>query len=298
MTIKEIKFRVVIGGNEYVRTTDRFVLVSNGGGGSVSYKVQIDDSMFAKCECPPFGKKTLFLAEKDVRCKLIGGFFDGDVVTFTCDSRNIGGTVTANETYGFVYIATDDGLMYPLHMVENVKVIGNTLMGTKPPAEIENLPKKDTFEKPKMALTAYVAGADDKYGNVGAGYLLVDDSSQTVMHTHQSDGKFTSVYDANIVEILGAVKQAAAMGATSLVVRSCCQPVIYGITTWSKTWIANGWKKKSGEDIKYADIWKALLSCIEEKEKQMDITFHWISKDNTDTWDQKSEKVAKKQFAS
>ena len=58
--MKGIKFKVVIDGKEYVRTTDRFVLISDGK--SVSYKIQIDDSMFTSGECTPFNRKTLILS--------------------------------------------------------------------------------------------------------------------------------------------------------------------------------------------------------------------------------------------
>ena len=79
--MKGIKFKVVIAGKEYVRTTDRFVLISDGK--SVSYKIQIDDSMFTSGECTPFNRKTLILSECDVRRELIEGLFEGDIATFT-----------------------------------------------------------------------------------------------------------------------------------------------------------------------------------------------------------------------
>ena len=126
--MKGIKFKVVIAGKEYVRTTDRFVLISDGK--SVSYKIQIDDSMFTSGECTPFNRKTLILSECDVRRELIEGLFEGDIATFTYEKRTMHGVAGFSEKYGFIFFEADGGLKYPLHKVSDVMPVGSSLIGT------------------------------------------------------------------------------------------------------------------------------------------------------------------------
>lgn len=311
--MKGIKFKVIIDGKEYVRTTDRFVLISDGK--SASYKIQIDDSMFTAGECAPFNRKTLILNECDVRRELIEGLFEGDVATFTYADKTLCGKAGFSEKYGFIFFEADDGLKYPLHKVADVMPVGSSLGGTgeipvNTPAaakETEEYSEKETAceEKENSAepeaaasgtssLTACICGIRERDGSVGAGYIIVNNDGQTALEERSVAGSFSSEYDANLTAIMEAVNRASALGADNLSVRTCCQPAVYGITTWSKKWIKNNWKKDGGEEIKYADLWKSLLSCIEEAEKNMEITFEWIARDSADFWDKKAAGVAAK----
>ena len=302
--MKGIKFKVVIAGKEYVRTTDRFVLISDGK--FASYKIQIDDSMFTPGECIPFNRKTLILNECDVRRELIEGLFEGDIATFTYANKTMRGVAGFSEKYGFIFFEADGGLKYPLHKVSDVMPVGSSLIGTMEiPVKIAAAEKETDCQENSIeadasiasdasSLTACICGIRERDGSVGAGYIIINNDGQTALEERSVAGSFASEYDANLTAIIDAVNRASALGAKSLSVRTCCQPAVYGITTWSKKWIENDWKKDDGEEVKYADLWKNLLSCIEEAEKNMKITFEWIARDSADFWDKKASDVATK----
>lgn len=57
-------------------------------------------------------------------------------------------------------------------------------------------------------------------------------------------------------------------GFNSLVIATDSEYVANGATQWIQAWLRNGWKTSAGATVKNQDLWKCLLSQIEEHDKE------------------------------
>ena len=48
-----------------------------------------------------------------------------------------------------------------------------------------------------------------------------------------------------------------------------------GLEKWSKSWIRNGWRTKSGDPVKNQDLWQALLAAVDTR-PDGEVTFEWV----------------------
>lgn len=74
---------------------------------------------------------------------------------------------------------------------------------------------------------------------------------------------------AQVRAILGALRFRAweGEGFTTLVFATDSEYVVKGATSWTRSWIRNGWKTVSGTDVKNKDLWELLLGEIARKKR-------------------------------
>jgi ribonuclease HI len=58
----------------------------------------------------------------------------------------------------------------------------------------------------------------------------------------------------------------------SLTVRTDSQYVRNGITSWIKTWMANGWRTAAKKPVKNQELWKTLY----ELDQRVHATWEWV----------------------
>jgi len=63
--------------------------------------------------------------------------------------------------------------------------------------------------------------------------------------------------------------------STTIHIYTDSQYAINGITAWMHGWAKNGWKTKTGEDIKNKSLWQTLHSLMSERPKDS-VTFHHV----------------------
>lgn len=125
----------------------------------------------------------------------------------------------------------------------------------------------------KMAL-AYVDGACSNNGMQGsrAGWAVVYGPVDgcTVSERLENRGPFGDVYEAtsNRAELRAAIAALRLTswrdeGFDSLVIATDSTYVVDGATGWTKGWVRNGWKTRTGDGVKNKDLWELLLGEVE-----------------------------------
>jgi ribonuclease HI len=71
---------------------------------------------------------------------------------------------------------------------------------------------------------------------------------------------------AELRAVLGAIhfRVWTGEGFTTLVFATDSEYVVQGATTWVRTWVRNGWRTRTGAEVKNKDLWEKLLEGIQQ----------------------------------
>lgn len=80
----------------------------------------------------------------------------------------------------------------------------------------------------------------------------------------------------NEMELTGAIeglKAATSMGASEIKVVSDSEYLVKGMNSWMKGWLRNGWKTRTGGDVKNRELWEQLHRLSQGKT----VTWEWVA---------------------
>jgi ribonuclease HI len=113
--------------------------------------------------------------------------------------------------------------------------------------------------RPDAPLTVYTDGGCIGNPGKGAWAYLIDDG---VLRTEDTSGEPLTTNNKMelqaVIEALSAIAGRAEWRGRPVRVHTDSQYVRNGITSWIKTWSANGWKTAAKEPVKNQELWKEL----------------------------------------
>lgn len=106
-------------------------------------------------------------------------------------------------------------------------------------------------------------GQEDNIG--GSGYVVVGEDDELLYFNTEVE-KNTTNNRQELISVINALKWAKSKELESVSIYSDSQYVVKGLTSWSRKWKTNGWKKtkNSKSFVKNADLWKELDQISEE----------------------------------
>ena len=127
-----------------------------------------------------------------------------------------------------------------------------------PTGAIAPIPAQPTQdEQPTQVATVYTDGGCIGNPGKGAWAYLIDDGSEVAEGT--GGERFTTNNKMELQAVIEALKALFSRAKkTTVVVYTDSQYVRNGITTWIKSWEANGWRTASKEPVKNKDLWVEL----------------------------------------
>jgi ribonuclease HI len=93
-----------------------------------------------------------------------------------------------------------------------------------------------------------------------------------------------------LTAVLRGLEHAPAGSTVS--VTSDSQYVVKGLTSWRHGWRRNGWRKRGGEAVLNADLWKALDSAVA---RHATVTATWVRGHNGDPKNDRADRLAGEQ---
>ena len=96
----------------------------------------------------------------------------------------------------------------------------------------------------------------------------------------------------NRMELLAVIKALESINHYfEIIIHTDSKYVIDGITSWIKTWKANGWKSANKQPVKNIDLWKKL----DINAKKHNIKWVWVKGHSGNTYNEKVDEIAKNQ---
>lgn len=119
-------------------------------------------------------------------------------------------------------------------------------------------------------VTVYTdGGADPNPGPGGWGVVLIHPATGKRKELSGGEKRTTN----NRMELTAAIRALEAVEATAAVdVYTDSQYLRNGITRWLPAWIRQGWRRKTGEEVKNDDLWRTLAELVAGRR----VHWHWV----------------------
>ncbi|MEM7048012.1 MAG: ribonuclease HI [Acidobacteriota bacterium] len=134
-------------------------------------------------------------------------------------------------------------------------------------------------------LTIYTdGGASPNPGPGGWGAVLLEGSE--VRELSGGEERTTN----NRMELTAAIRALESLGGEPREVRliTDSQYLRRGVTEWLAGWQARGWRKKTGDEVLNADLWKRLAAVISSHR----IEWSWVKGHSGDRWNERADELA------
>ncbi|KAK4098187.1 hypothetical protein N658DRAFT_561197 [Parathielavia hyrcaniae] len=135
-----------------------------------------------------------------------------------------------------------------------------------------------------------------------AGWAVVHGLDEVASGRVEDEGPFgdRSVATSNRAELRAAITALRLSdwdyeGFTGIVIAADSSYVVDGATSWTKTWVRNGWKTKNRDRVKNRDLWELLLGDVERLDGYgIDVSFWRIPREQNADADVAAKKAAEK----
>ena len=95
----------------------------------------------------------------------------------------------------------------------------------------------------------------------------------------------------NRMEMMAAIQALESMQRpVPIHIHTDSQYVLKGITEWSRNWKRNGWRTKSGDPVKNADLWRRL----DELCSQMEVQWTWVRGHDGNVLNEQADELARR----
>lgn len=130
-----------------------------------------------------------------------------------------------------------------------------------------------TFTKKKTTVV-YTDGASSNNGklNARAGYGVYWGDNDPRNVSARLPGERQTNQRAEASAVNHALEQSL-QGNELLEIMTDSQYVIKAVTSWSKSWVANGWKSSSGGEVQNRDLFEKMLNLIEKRKGEVKFTY-------------------------
>lgn len=125
-------------------------------------------------------------------------------------------------------------------------------------------------------------------GYCGAAYIILSGKTKIKEESIPIGERTNNI--AELTAVIHALKDIKTMNPGKVLVIADSQYVVKGATQWYKSWQRNGWKSSSGKKVLNIELWKELVSLIE----QLDVDFEWVKGHDENEYNEQVDKLAKK----
>lgn len=110
-------------------------------------------------------------------------------------------------------------------------------------------------------------------GGWGAVVIVKDNSGETRVIERGGFDAYTTNNAMEMTAVVAALTEAVAHKNKNVEIFTDSSYLINGITKWIHGWKKNGWKTKTGDDVKNSVLWEEIDTLV----SKLDVTFTWVA---------------------